>query len=86
MKPILALLAAAAISTAIGATAYAATPRNRAGTPPSATELGLDNSHAAAWEQLRAETIALREAGRDFEPAGFGGGSQVPSSASASGQ
>ena len=64
MKPILALLAAAAISTAIGATAYAAIPRNRAGTPPSATELGLDNSHAAAWEQLRAETIALREAGR----------------------
>ena len=64
MKPILALLAAAAISTAIGATAYAATPRNRAGTPPSATELGLDSSHAAAWEQLRAETIALRDAGR----------------------
>lgn len=64
MKPILALLAAAAISTAIGATAYAALPHNRAGTPPGATELGLDSSHAAAWEQLRAETIALRDAGR----------------------
>ena len=64
MKPILALLAAAAISTAIGATAYAAMPRTRAALPPSATELGLDARHAAAWEQLRAETIALRDAGR----------------------
>lgn len=64
MKPILALLAAAAISTAIGASAYAAIPRGRTATPPSATELGLDARHAAAWEQLRAETIALRDAGR----------------------
>jgi hypothetical protein len=63
------LAAALVATTAVSAPRMA---RNEAMLPPTATELGLSSTHAKSWDALRADTVALRQVGRDDLVAGMG--------------
>lgn len=60
------VLVATLVTSMAGASVLAASPRGPALAleTPSAAELGLDPSHAAAWERLRAESLQLRTSAR----------------------
>lgn len=68
MKPKHMLFLAAGLTAALAATTAVSAPRiarDRALLPPTAAELGIAPSHAGRWDALRAESLALREIGRD---------------------
>lgn len=65
MKPTRFVLASALLISMLGVCAAAATPHQHAFEPPSASELGLDASHASAWNRLREESMQLRASARE---------------------
>lgn len=68
------LFLAAGLTVALAATTAVSAPRLTRGDamlPPTAAELGLSANHAKQWDALRAETVALRQIGREDMRSGF---------------
>jgi hypothetical protein len=64
MKPAHIVLASVILTGVLGVSAIAAVPQRSAFEAPTASELGLDASHADAWNQLREESMQLRASAR----------------------
>jgi hypothetical protein len=67
------LFLVAGLTAALVATTAVSAPRIARGDamlPPTAAELGLSAAHAASWDALRADAVALRQIGRDDLVAG----------------
>lgn len=74
MQKKLSLFLVAGLAAALATTAFSAPriARGDAMLPPTAAELGLSSAHARQWDLLRADTVALRQVGRDDLVAGMG--------------